>query len=199
MKKKNHARSMGRHYFLLVVLSIFLSACSSGLKVRSDVDPAADFSQYRTFNFFEPMGIESGHNSPVFGEHYRAALGRELTQRKYRKADNPDLLVNVTTRSDDRVRIRSYTSPYMTGAYYGRPGGAYGGSSLGVGVSLGPRVSESTEISVFIDLVDFKKHRVVWQGVTVVTANDKVVQQLRDAIYTSVNRVFAEYPYTAGQ
>lgn len=184
---------------LVIVSSIFLSACSSGLKVRSDSDPTADFSQYRTFNFFNPMGIEGGFNSPIFGEHYRAALTGELQRRGYKMADKPDLLINVSMRADDQVRIRSYTSPYMTGGYYGRPGGAYGGSALGVGVSLGPRVSKTTEVTVFIDFVDLKKHQVAWQGVTVVKADDKVAQQLRNAIFTSVDMVLKEYPHTAGQ
>ena len=198
MKNHYQTRAIVRPVFLLVAMAALLSACSSGLKVRSDVDPSADFSQYKTYNFFEPMGIEGGLNSPIFGEHYRASLSSELGQRGYTKADNPDLLINVTMRTDDRVTIRSYTSPYMSGGYYGRPGGAYGGSAMGVGVSYGPRVSESTEVTIFIDFVDFQKHQVVWQGVTVVKVDDKVAQQLRDAIFTSVNRVLAEYPYTAG-
>ena len=198
MKNHYQTRAIVRPVFLLVAMAALLSACSSGLKVRSDIDPSADFSQYKTYNFFEPMGIEGGLNSPIFGEHYRAALSSELGQRGYTKADNPDLLINVTMRTDDRVRIRSYTSPYMSGGYYGRPGGAYGGSALGVGVAYGPRVSESTEVTIFIDFVDFKKHQVAWQGVTVVKVDDKVAQKLRDAIFTSVNRVLAEYPYTAG-
>ena len=199
MKKIHHVRSFGRLYLVFVVASLFLSACSSGLTVRSDVDPSADFSQFKTYNFFEPLGIEGGYNSPVFGEHYRSAISRELGQRRYSMADKPDVLINVTIRSDDKVRMRSYTTPYMTGGYYGRPGGAQVGSAVGVGVSVGPRVTETTEVSVFIDFVDFDKHQVIWQGVTVIRANDKVAQQLRDAIYTSVNAVFAEYQYVAGQ
>ena len=199
MQKNLQLRSFGRLYLLFVVASLFLSACSSGLTVRSDVDPSADFSQFKTYNFFESLGIEGGYNSPVFGEHYRSAIGRELRQRGYRTADTPDVLINVTIRSDDKVRMRSYTSPYMTGGYYGRPGGAYAGSAVGVGVSVGPRATETTEVSVFIDFVDFEKHQVIWQGVTVIRASDKVAQQLRDAIYTSVNTVFAEYQYIAGQ
>ena len=199
MKKIHHVRSFGRLSILFVVASLFLSACSSGLTVRSDVDPSADFSQFKTYNFFEPLGIESGYNSPIFGEHYRSAISRELGQRRYRMADTPDVLINVTIRSDDKVRMRSYTTPYMTGGYYGRPGGASGGSAVGVGVAIGPRATETTEVSVFIDFVDFEKHQVIWQGVTVIRANDKVAQQLRDAIYTSVNMVFAEYQYVAGQ
>ena len=199
MNKTHPVRSFGRLHLLFVVATLFLSACSSGLTVRSDVDPSADFSQFKTYNFFEPMGIESGYNSPVFGEHYRSAIGGELSRRRYRLADTPDVLINVTIRADDKVRMRSYTTPYMSGGYYGRPGGAYAGSAVGVGVSVGPRATESTEASVFIDFVDYEKHQVIWQGVTVIKANDKVAKQLRDAIYTSVNTVFAEYQYIAGQ
>ena len=202
VNKKYPRRPKGRSHILSVFVAIFLvsllSACSSGLTVRSEIDPTVDFSQYTTFNFFEPMGIEGGYNSPIFGEHFRAAITGELTRRSYQLSDNPDLLINVTIRSDDKVRMRSYTSPYMTGGYYGRPGGAYAGSAVGVGISTGSRATMTTEASVFIDLVDFEQHRVVWQGVAVVDVSDKVAQQLRDAIYTSVNKVLEEYPHTAG-
>jgi hypothetical protein len=86
----------------------------------------------------------------------------------------------------------------MTGGYYGRPGGASYGSALGVGVSAGRSATVTTEASVFIDFVDIEQRKVVWQGVAVVDVNDKVATQLRNAIYTSVNRMLAEYPHTAG-
>jgi len=199
VKNNNLFRSIGRYRNLLVILSIALTSCASGLTVRSEIDPSADFSQYTTFNFFEPMGVEGGYNSPIFGEHFRKAIGSELAKRQYKTADVPDLLINVTIRADDKVQMRSRTSPYMTGGYYGRPGGAYAGSAVGVGVSVGGRATEVTETSVFIDFVDFEQHRVVWQGVAVLNANEKVAQQLRDAIYTAVNKVMMQYPHTAGK
>jgi hypothetical protein len=200
----NHPRRpTGRYRVFSVLVAIclvgLLSSCSSGLSVRSEIDPTMDFSQYKTYNFFEPMGIEGGYNSAIFGEHYRAAIGGEMARRKYQTADEPDLLINVTIRSDDKVKMRSYTAPYATGGYYGRPGGAYGGSSLGVGISSGSRATKTTEASVFIDIVDFERQRVVWQGVAVIDVNSKVALQLRDAIFTSVNKVMVEYPHTAGR
>lgn len=183
--------------FLLVLF--VLTACSSGIAVRSDIDPKADFGRYQTFNFFDELGIEGGYNSPVFGEHYRAAIGNEMAKRGYRKSDNPDLYVNVTFRADDKVKMTSYTQPYMSGAYYGGRGGASYGSAIGVGVGVSQRATKVTEASVFIDMVDNATDRLVWQGVTVVEANDKVAQQLRDAVYTSVNMVFEQYPFSAGK
>jgi len=203
VKTTHQQRPGGRKHFSLAVASLLtlalLSACAPGLAVRSDIDPGADFSRYRTYNFFEPMGIEGGYNSPVFGENFRAAIGGEMDRRGYRVSDTPDLLINVTMRSDDKVTMRSFTAPYMTGAYYGRPGGASYGSAVGVGVGAGTRATTTTEASVFIDFVDFQQHRVVWQGVAVADVNDKVSLQLRDAIFTSVNKVLAEYPHTAGK
>ena len=169
-------------------MAVLLSACSSGLAVRSDIDPTVDFSRYTTYNFFEPMGIEGGYNSPVFGEHFRASISNELAGRRYRVSDGPDLLINVTIRADDKVKMKSHTAPYMSGAYYNRPGGAYGGSALGVGVSVGNRATKVTEASVFLDFVDFEQHRVVWQGVAVIDVTDKVAMQLRDAVYKISNR-----------
>jgi len=184
---------------LAVLVLLLITACSSGISVRSDIDPKADFSQYKTWNFFDQLGIEGGYNSPIFGEHFRAAIKREMNQRGYRMADNPDLLVNVTIQSDEKVRMSTYTTPYMSGAYYARPGGAQYGSALGVGVGVGSRATKTTEASVFIDLVDNQRDRMSWQGVAVIDANDKVAQQLRDAIYTAVNVVFEQYPHTAGR
>jgi hypothetical protein len=184
---------------ILLAMAVMLSSgCSSGLQVRSDSDPGANFSQYVGYDFFAPMGIEGGYNSAVFGEHFRAAIGNEMRKRGYRKTDAANLMVNVTLRTDDQIKMKSYSAPYMSGAYYNRPGGAYYGSSLGLGVSVSQRATKVTEASIFIDLVDVQKERVVWQGVAVLDASDKVAKQLRDAIYTLVNEVFKLYPHQAG-
>ena len=182
---------------LACCVAMVLAGCASGLAVRSDEDPAADFSAYQTWNFFDPMGIEGGYNSPIYGELFREAITREMTGRGYRLAENPDLLINVTIRGDEKVKMSTYSTPYMSGAYYGRPGSASYGSAVGMGVGVGSRPKKTTEASVFIDLVDSRKRQISWQGVAVAEVNDKVAQQLRDAIFTSVNRIYDLYPYTA--
>ena len=156
--------------------SLLLAACASGLEVRSDIDPLADFSQYRSWNFFDQLGIEGGYNSPVFGEHFRSAISREMAARGYRQSDEPDLYVNVTSRQDDKVAMRSYTSPYMSGNYYSRPGSPYYGTGVGLGVGTVSRATKVTEASIFIDLVDNATDRLVWQGVAVAETNDKTAQ-----------------------
>ena len=189
---------MAAMFFLL--MPFLLASCSSGFSVRTDEDPRADFSRYATWDFFNPMGIEGGYNSPIYGEHFRDAISREMRQRGYRKAENPDLYINVSFRADDQVKMSTYTRPYMSGAYYGNPvSGASYGSALGVGVGVGSAPKKTTEVSVFIDMVDNNSDRMVWQGVAVFEASEKVATRLRDATHTAVNNVFAKYPHTAGR
>jgi hypothetical protein len=184
---------------LVAALAMFsLLSCSSGFSVRSDEHPSADFSAFTTYGFFDPMGIEGGYNTPVFGKHFRAALDREMASRGYRPYAAPDLLINVTIRADDQVSVRTRTTPYMTGYYYDRPGSYYAGSGIGVGVAVGSRASVNSKAAIFIDFVDTAQHRLVWQGVAHVDITDRVAQHLRDAIFTSVNRVLEQYPHIAG-
>lgn len=183
---------------LFLVSALIMTGCTSGLTVRSDQDPDADFSNFSTWSFFDQLGIEGGYNSPIYGEHFRAAIANEMSQRGYRQVADPDLKINVTFRADDKVKMSTHTRPYLSGAYYGSPTGAQYGSALGVGVAVGSAPRKVTEASVFIDMVDTQSDRMVWQGVAVIEANDKVAKQLRDAIYTAVNRVYGLYPHRAG-
>ena len=49
-----------RAYRLAVVLALGLviASCSSGPRIITNSDPSADWSQYRTFGFFNPLGTD---------------------------------------------------------------------------------------------------------------------------------------------
>ena len=70
-------QTRGPALLLTLLIALLLSACAPKLTVRAEADPSVDFDQYRTWNFFPQLGIEGGNNSPVFGEHFRAAIERE--------------------------------------------------------------------------------------------------------------------------
>jgi hypothetical protein len=183
----------------ILLIAMLLTGCEATTQVRSDSSSTADFSKYQTYGFFDPMGIEAGYNSPVFGEKFRAAISQEMESRGYRISANPDLIINVTVRLDEQVKMKTYTAPYMSGAYYDRPGGPYYGSAVGVGVGVGSRATRTEEVSVFIDLVDNAADQMSWQGVAVFEGSDKKAQQLEKTINDTVSKVFAQYTYTAGQ
>ena len=183
--------------FLYAVLVPLLAACSSGMQVRGDSSPYADFSNYRTYGYFQPMGIEAGYNSPIFGELFRAAISREMESRGYQISNHPDLIINVTARLDDKVKMTTYTAPYMSGAYYGGP--YRGGTVAGAGVAVGSRATMTENVSVFIDLVDRAGQSISWQAVAEFEASDDKARHLQQTIDQTVSKAFALYPHKAGQ
>ncbi len=183
--------------WLFAVLVPLLAACSSGVQVRGDSSPYADFSTYKTYGYFQPMGIEAGYNSPVFGQHFRAAISREMESRGYQISNHPDLIINVTARLDDKVKVTTYTAPYMSGMYYG--GAHRGGTAVGAGVTVGSQATMTENVSVFIDLVDKAGQSISWQGVAEFEASDERAQQLQQTIDQTVSKTFALYSHRAGQ
>jgi hypothetical protein len=198
-KNSNHSKTGQLKLLAILLLTTLLIGCEATTQVRSDSSTTADFSKYQTYGFFDPMGIEAGYNSPVFGEKFRAAIAKEMEARGYRISANPDLIVNVTVQLDEQIKMKAYTAPYMSGAYYERPGGPYYGSAVGVGVGVSTRATRTEDVSVFIDLVDNAAEQLSWQGVAEFEASDKKAQQLEKTINDTVSKVFAQYKHTAGQ
>jgi hypothetical protein len=177
----------------LASLLLALSACAPSVKVRSEVAPDSDLARYQTYGFFKQLGVEGENYSSIYGQHFRAAVSEQMEARGYRPSDEPQLLVNVTVGSEDKIRVNTYQEPYLYGGYYGRPYGMYYGP-WGYPGATRTTVNQYTEANVYIDMVDAQEHKMVWQGVATFTVTEKMQKQLRESVYNTVNSVFAQYP-----
>ena len=186
---------------LFVSLSILalLAACAPSVKVRSDSDPTINLNKFQTYGFFSQMGIEGDNYSNLLGQHFRAAIASQMDKRGFSQSASPQLQLNVSVGSKDKVRVNTYSDPYLHGGHYGMYGGGYYGSPFGYGYGGGTRttVHQYTEANVYIDLVDSAEHKMVWQGVATFTITDKMQQQLRETIYSTVEKIFTEFPIAA--
>jgi len=186
-------------YTIFAAVLMFLTACSSGPKIESDYDHTIDFSQYKTYGFFSPMGIENPNYSSIFGSIFRDAISKEMNSRGYRMSDNPDLMINVSGRLQQKTKVTTTSDPYMGGGYYGYRRGAYG-TWGGYGYGTQTHVSNYTEGTVNVDMVDRAEKRMVWEGVAVGRVNEKKSnEETREAIYSGIQEMFAGYPFRAGQ
>ena len=180
---------------LLAVLAA-ASGCSSGPDIRSAYDDGSDFSQFSTYNFYSDAG--QGHTSyqSLFSQSMVTAITLEMESRGYVKSDNPDLLVNFNARFDDKTKVT--TSPSMnSGAYYGYRGGRYGAWG-GYGYGTDTHVSQYTEGTFNIDLVDANKEILVWEAVAVGRMTEKKRKNMQEGIRNGVPKFFAFYPFIAG-
>ena len=195
MRSKQQSRIPGRLMLLLAFIS--LAGCASGPKILYDYDHSANFGSYRTYNFMEDAGPDTGDYQSFFTRYMIDAITIEMEQRGYTKSDNPDLLVNFNAILQDKTKVTQTSAP-MTGGYYGYRGGHYSGWGVGYGYATETHVSQYTEGTFNIDLVDNAKRQLVWEAVGVGKVTEKALENLEQGIKEGVPRFFAGYPFVAG-
>ncbi|MDX2416636.1 MAG: DUF4136 domain-containing protein [Xanthomonadales bacterium] len=183
----------------LVAAALLVASCASKPTIETDYDRTVDFGQYKTYAFFNPMGIENPNYSSIYGSIFREAISKEMESRGYTTSDNPDLLINVSGRLQDKTKVTTTSDPYMSGGYYGYRRGAYGAWG-GYGYGTQTHVSQYTEGTVNVDMVDRSQKRMVWEGVAVGRVNEKRTnEETRTNIHAGIKEMFAGYPFRAGQ
>ena len=186
--------------FTILVILALITACSSPIKIHSDYDHSIDFSQYKTYGYFNPMGIENPNYSSLMGQMFRDAIDAQMKPRGYVLSDNPDILINVSAKLQDKTRVTTTSDPMMYGGgYYGSRGGMYD-SWGGNGYGTSTHVSQYTEGTVNVDMVDVKQKRMIWEGIAIGRVNEKETNaELRADIQSGVAEMFENYPFRAGQ
>jgi hypothetical protein len=180
----------------LAIAAIAFAGCASGPDIRADYDKAADFGKYRTYGFVAQAGTDRGDFRSLSTQMLQNAAARQMEQRGYLRAENPDLVINFTGKLEEKVDVESTPAPYYGpgwgyGGWYGAPYGGWGGTEVTT-----RRYNVGTLI---MDVVDREKRQVVFQGGIsgVVT---KEMQQNREAsIGRAVEGIFTKYPFVAGQ
>ena len=184
---------------LLAAATVVLASCASKPTIESDYDHTVDFTQFKTYNFFSPMGIENPSYSSLWGSVFRQAIGKELESRGYTQSDNPDLMINVSGRLQDKTKVTTTSDPYMGGGYYGYRRGHYGAWG-GYGYGTSTHVSNYTEGTINVDMVDRAMKRMVWEGVAMGRVNESnTSEERRQVINSAIQEMFAAYPFRAGQ
>ncbi len=186
---------MIRNKTLVALASVFAvcvtSGCSSTGNLRSDYDPDANFGAYTTYNYFENAGPNRGQYESLFSQYMKTAIDIEMQKRGYTKSDNPDLLVNFNAILQEKTDVRTTpASPPPGYGYYG----AWGGYGWGTET----HVSQYTEGTFNIDLVDARRKQLVWEAVGNGRVSDKDMQNLEENVMKGVPRYFEQYPFRAG-
>jgi len=174
---------------LLPLVLLFLVASCSSVRVTSDYDTKTDFSKYKTFAFYK-KGIDKVEISDLDKRRILKGVENELLAKGLTKSDTPDLLVNIFTKA--RKKINIYNDYYGYGYGYG---GYYGWYPWYYGPNYGVQVSEYTEGTLFIDLIDAHKKELAWQGIGSGALNTSGnVTKKEERIKNLVTQIMAKYP-----
>ena len=184
---------------ILIAVAIVMSGCSSASNLRSDYDPNADFGSYRTYNFMENAGPSANNYEGFFSQYMKAAIDIEMQKRGYVKTDdNPDLLVNFNGILREKTQIREVPASPPPMGYYGYRSSYYYGTWGSYGWGTETEVSQYTEGTFNIDLVDNARDQLVWEAVGVGRVSQKDLANLQEGVMKGVPRYFELYPFVAG-
>ena len=98
-------------------LALLLLAGCAGNNIRSDYDRSADFSQYRSYNFFDDAGPDNTEYQSFFSRYMIAAISREMDARGYTQADDPDILINFNAILREKTDVRTVPAGPGFGPY----------------------------------------------------------------------------------
>jgi hypothetical protein len=132
----------------------------------------------------------------LFTKYMLTAISLEMENRGYTVSDNPDLLVNFNAFIQDKTKVT--TTPSSMGGYYGYRGGYYGPWG-GYGYGTETHVSQYTEGTFNIDLIDAGKKQLVWEAVGVGRITEEKLKNLEQSVKEGVPKFFANYPFRAGE
>ena len=178
------------YHLPLVLTFIILAWGCVGPTVRTDFDPAADFTTFRTYAFSGMTDLNQGGvlDNSLVRKRLEQMVGEQLAQKGLQQVgagDKPDLLVHYWIGMKEKQRVES-TGPAV--GMYGRRG-PYG---YGAGYS-GVTTYEYTEGTLIVDLVTPANNELVWRGSIVGTLADSKEKNLQMA-GEGIAKAFAEYP-----
>lgn len=113
----------------LLAFFVLVSSCSS-VRVAADYDKKANFNNYKTFAFFK-TGIDKAEISDLDKRRILRAIEAELLAKGFTKSENPDLLISLFTKSNQRVDV--YNNAWGNGAWGWGGWGPWGGFGPGWG------------------------------------------------------------------
>ena len=129
------------------VAALLLTACQTA-GVRTDFDPAANFTAYRTYHWL-PSDAPRGMN-PLMFRRVKDSIDRSLAARGYTLADAGDFAITFTVDERDRIRADDY---------------GYGWGGFGGWGHPGIDIYTVTQRSIVIDVYDATTRAAAWHGV----------------------------------
>jgi hypothetical protein len=170
---------------LLLFVTIALAACSS-VTTTYDYDKTVDFTKYKTYNFSEDalkLGIQELNRNRLL-----AAIDNEMTARGFTKSDNPDALIDLQAKLEQK---RTATATTSGGGMYGYGRYGYGGGFSTTTVNY----DDYTEGTLFINFVDKGTEKIVWQGRGTKTLVENASPEKREAnINNGVKMIYEKFP-----
>ncbi|MEI8073396.1 MAG: DUF4136 domain-containing protein [Bacteroidota bacterium] len=178
--------------FLAILLIGGLAACSSVKVSNTASAPNADFTKYKTFDFYK-LTASGDTVSKGFDERVavlKSAISAELGKRGYTQtSSSPDLLLNIGIQVDEKTQTRQ--TDWRTDGrytYIGQRNYSWKSEEIVTGYYK--------EGTVTVHVVDAVKNSMVWKG-TVKDILPSKASKINEVATAAMKSLFEKYPVPA--
>lgn len=182
---------------LLAVTLGVLSACASGPDIMYNSDPSVNVAGYSTFAFFDPLGTDTKGYGSLTSQYLKSATRTKLESLGYTYDEtNPQLRINFGGQLSDKLRVSSAPAGPVVGVgYYGYRAGMYGAW----GGYNQTTVSQYTEGTLNLDVVDVAANRMVWESVANGRVTEEDLKNVGPVLTEVVGEMLSKFPPHSAQ
>jgi len=165
---------------LLSILFIATLASCSSVRVNSDFDKKAPFSDYKTYAYMK-NNLDNVAISDLDKKRIINSIDEVMSAKGFVKSENPDIIINIFTKERERIDVyQNYGFGWGWNPYWG------------VGMNRST-ISSTPEGTLILDFIDAKTKELVWQGqgTGYLTNNTNKKEAV---IKEFVNRILEQYP-----
>jgi hypothetical protein len=175
----------------MLILGLIYS-CAPSVKVTTDYDHAANFSEFKTFAVYD-LKTQEGQINQLNVDRIQKAIRAEMIAKGFKETDNnPDLKVNAVTIVKNKTSVTANSNFYGYGGMY-RPYGYWGAGGGMINGNTTYNTYDYVDGSLMIDIVSTKTQKLVWQGIGNAEIDSKP-DNPDEFISSSVKKILAGFP-----
>lgn len=167
---------------MLFAVIMAVTGCTS-LRTASDFDKKTDFTQYKTYGFYD-KGIARLSLNDLDKQRLISSVETEMNAKGFTKSDRPDLLVNLVVVSRLATDVYDYGNRFY-GFGWGWRYPFFGGGMTSV--------NQYSEGTIIIDFLDPKLKTVIWHGRGAGFNLDNFNKR-EERVHKGVTEILAQYP-----
>jgi len=162
----------------LASILVLLLILSCGVTVNYDYEKSTDFTQYRTYHYFDDM--QTGL-SVLDSRRFFDVLNKAMVSKGFTMSETPDFIIDIKSETYETGQSSSVGFGVGTGG---------GGVSVGVPVGEG-----NMNRQIIFDFVDGKTQRLLWQAISTEPNLPENTPEAREEQFRVViNKVLEGFP-----
>lgn len=174
----------------LTLAALVLAGCATGPRIITNGDPGADWSQYRTFGFFQPLGTDRYSIRSITSNQLIESTTREMQAAGFTFSESePDLLINFVLSTRETLRTRPSSGASI---HHGR--GRYGTWSGWSASMSTTEFVQQTEGTLGVDIVDRARSQLVWEGAATKRVTDSTRRDQEQVLDDAIAAIFKRFP-----